>query len=416
MLFRKIRIRLSKAFTPGQNTQNELDWRTSVKRLEKYGYKYNAFITNNYEAYARGERPSIQRVLWITICRLSCLLTSIRFALCSFSDSKFIRTSMINITYEMHNRTITCLLLSSSSFIIFALGVLLQRLEMSKKLHCFEFFSSIIESKVPIELSLSKQKRLSLALHILTKYVIQPTYWLSIGFGIASNIAMSFKGYIDPESGFSLILVLFWQVPTYLFFQQFFSIVLVGFSQWALNVLYIKYALIKVNKRIRYSLTYGNPQLVFKALNEHRKIVLFCEEINHYYKYMIFILYYMCSPALMLDIYYICSKKTEIVGLVLGGVIFVVAYSVVFGLNMFSSQITEKAHRPRLHLYGYLNEMPLKLSDRMKIMSVIEWLCGPDIGFYCLDLFPMNSYEFFKYCSNCVLIYILCNQLFNSLK
>ena len=416
MLFRKIWFHLSKAFTPEQNTQNDLDWRSSVIKLEEYGFKYNAFLTKRYEAYTRGDSPTKQRVLWITICRLSCLLTAIRFALCSFSNSKVIQTSMVNFAYYMDNRTITCLLMSSSSFIIFTLGVLLQRLEMSKKLHCFEFFSSIIESKVPIELSQSKQKRLSLALHILTKYVIQPTYWLSMGFCLGINIEHSFKGYFDPDSGFSLIMVLLWLVPSYLFFQQFFSIVLVGFSQWALNVLYIKYVLIKVNHRIELSLKLRNPMLVFKAMNEHRIIVLFCEEINHYYKYMIFILYFMCSPALMLDIFYIFSNKTDIGGVVTGGLIFVVAYSVVFGLNLISSQISVKAHRPRLLLYGYLNENSLKLRDRMKIMSFIEWLCGPDIGFYCYNLFPMNSYEFGKYCLNCMTIFILCNQLFNSLK
>ena len=416
MLFRKIRVVFEKVIATREFTQKEMDWRTSVKQFEEYGFKYNAFLTENYVDYARGERPTKRRLLWITICRLSCLLTAIRFTLCSFTDSRLIQISMINITYKMHNRTITCLLLSSSSFIIFTLGVLLQKLEMSKKLHCFEFFSSIIQSKVPFQLSLSKQKRLSLALHILTKYVFKPTYWLLMLFGVGFNAELSFKGYFDPESGFSLVMVVLWLVPTYLFFQQFFSIVLVGFSQWALNVLYIKYVLINLNEKIRWSLNLKDPQMVFKAMNEHRTIVLFCEEINHYYKYMIFILYYMCSPALMLDIYYICSVETDIVGVVLGGVIFVVAYSVVFGLNLISSQISQKAHRPRIFLYGYLSERGIRIRDRMKIVSLIEWLCGPDIGFYCLDLFPMNSFEFFKYCANCVLIYTLCNQLFISFK
>ncbi|CAG2170766.1 unnamed protein product [Oppiella nova] len=41
----------------------------------------------------------------------------------------------------------------------------------------------------------------------------------------------------------------------------------------------------------------------------------------------------------------------------------------------------------------------LSFSYQMFSLAFIELLSGADIGYYCLDLFPMNTYEFYEYCS-----------------
>ena len=46
-------------------------------------------------------------------------------------------------------------------------------------------------------------------------------------------------------------------------------------------------------------------------------------------------------------------------------------------------------------------------------MAFIEKLDGPEIGFYCWVLFPMNSYMFYKYVANCVVTYFLIIRIIN---
>ena len=91
---------------------------------------------------------------------------------------------------------------------------------------------------------------------------------------------------------------------------------------------------------------------------------------------------------------------------------FVILFSVVFSLNLFSCFVIDSVHKPKYQLYRYLTKSNLTVNQRIKIQSFIEKLCGPDIGFYCLDLFPMNNFEFYVYCVNCVKNYILFNQTF----
>ena len=59
----------------------------------------------------------------------------------------------------------------------------------------------------------------------------------------------------------------------------------------------------------------------------------------------------MCSPALMLDFYYVLSDDTEFVGLLIGTSILFGVYTAVFGVTLFSAQITASAHKPKRMLF-----------------------------------------------------------------
>ena len=129
---------------------------------------------------------------------------------------------------------------------------------------------------------------------------------------------------------------------------------------------------------------------------------------------MIFSLYYLLSPMYMLTLYYMISKNPEIFPLIICILLLIFTYSLHFTLNLISSQISRNAHSPRKVLYSYVSTYLLQFNENMKVMTFIERLCGPEIGFYCMDWFPMNSNEFYQYCAYCLSMFILCNQLFES--
>ena len=218
--------------------------------------------------------------------------------------------------------------------------------------------------------------------------------------------------YFNHDSGFPLFMVLFWLLTTFLFFQQCFGIVAVGFVYWTLSTFLLKYSFEEMLKIIELSLKSQNPIIILKAIYEHNRVIKICSDLNDLFKYLLFIIYYMSSPMLIFIFYYIMKEYKDIRIVIILSPVLILVYTVVFLINLFSSQIARTAKKPNNLMYGYLSRKSVRLYPKLKILSFIERLSGADIGYYCLDLFPMNNYEFYLYITNCIKIYILCNELF----
>ena len=74
-----------------------------------------------------------------------------------------------------------------------------------------------------------------------------------------------------------------------------------------------------------------------------------------------------------------------------------------------SAQVSRAAHQsyPLINSISVKHKNKLSIRDTFKVMSFIEKLSGPVIGFYCYQLFPMNSYEFYEYVVNAIKMYLL---------
>ena len=96
---------------------------------------------------------------------------------------------------------------------------------------------------------------------------------------------------------------------------------------------------------------------------------------------------------------------------IFNAILIVVIFGGCFFANLFSSRVSKASILPLKYLHRFMTENQLPLKERLKTMEMIERLSGPDIGFYCYDLFPMNSYEFYIYVANCCKNYFLINSL-----
>ena len=165
------------------------------------------------------------------------------------------------------------------------------------------------------------------------------------------------------------------------------------------------------------SLQVRNVTLLLSAITEHNSISKLTKELNEFFSLMIFILYYMASPTLMLLMYISHSKETVLVTRFVAIFVFVIVLLVVTSLTLFSSLISQSAEKPRKHLYKCFAQRILKKSltqkKRLKVMAFVEKLSGPDIGFYCWDLFAMNNNQFFFYVANCASSYFLILDIIN---
>ena len=79
----------------------------------------------------------------------------------------------------------------------------------------------------------------------------------------------------------------------------------------------------------------------------------------------------------------------------------------IFTLNYRSTQIIKTAHKSRQLLYRFLIENNSSINEKMKIQNFIGHLSRQEIGFYCLDIFQMNSAMFFTFITQVFIQYFL---------
>ena len=278
--------------------------------------------------------------------------------------------------------------------------------ELTHKLKFMDYLYNI----PAIQLSIPRHRRLTLGIHLYSKYICHFVYVLSVSilFMIIAILSLMYS----PDGNFLLskLMALIWLIPTFFMLKYSLALVYSGAIVFIICVFNLKYAFNTIEDNIKLCLKCRNSKLVIKAINEHRIAEQMCKDFNEYFKITNFIIYFSISPALMLDIRFITDENNPTIGKILGLLIFIIVYSFIFILMLINSQIIRSAHRPRKYFYGYLSRKSLPFKQRMKINTFIEWLCGPNIGFYCMDWFPMNSFEFYKYCAFCVSFYIMVSK------
>ena len=390
------------------NNEIELSLNQTVRRCAQIFYDYHISF-NNIEGYVLGHKPPIRRIYMGLFFEILLILFLVRTLFMAFSDNPVLQivfNDVINQLGDRKSSMICAMLLGSGAFTVLIIRTLFNYYELTHRLKFFGYLYDLIENKPAIELSCSRHQRLTLGLHLVTKYVFPFVYRLTLSMAITAYTLFSFL-YLPEGSVFSYIMAVLWLVPTYLSFMIIFSMLYLGAITWTFNMFYVKYAFNTIEENIKICLKCRNSKLVIKAISEHRIAVKICEDINDFYKLMNFILYFILSPFHMLNIYFITDESNPINFRITAAVVSIIVYSIIVSLILINSQITESAHRPRKYLYRYLDNSSLPFKRRMKIMEFIEMLCGPDIGFYCWDWFSLNSYEFYQYCAFCASFYLM---------
>ena len=84
-------------------------------------------------------------------------------------------------------------------------------------------------------------------------------------------------------------------------------------------------------------------------------------------------------------------------------------------MHLTCKLICTRAHHAYSNLFTILVNKNIRMNykQRLKLMSFMEKLSGPQIGFYCYDLFAMNSNGFYEYITIYVSNYLLIISLFS---
>jgi len=135
-------------------------------------------------------------------------------------------------------------------------------------------------------------------------------------------------------------------------------------------------------------------------------------KINYYFKYVIGSIYYVSIAALDMGIILLISENAQMYLRFIALFALAEFGSIVFYLNLLCAKVCKAAHSPYPVLNSMIAQTRIASRIRLRVLSFIEKLSGPDIGFYCFESFPMNNFELMLYSTNCIAFFILIYGLF----
>ena len=180
---------------------------------------------------------------------------------------------------------------------------------------------------------------------------------------------------------------------------------------WYSIQIYLKYQLVEVNEQVQFSLKYRNTNSLMRAILKHNYVAKTVKDLNKIYKYVLLILYSTTTLAIDLSLFIVTGSESntylKIVCILFSLTIFIL----IFALTYLSALVMKLADSPRPFLYSFLVRNKILIRQKMKIKAFINRLSKHEIGFYCLDLFAMNNREFFNFCSQFFVTYMLLVRL-----
>ena len=402
----KTRNRISK-FIIGNSDESK-----ATEKLIKFANKHHITLSTTIEEYERKEIRK-NEVIGATLYRLGSLITALRFFMSSVFNTETMIGIMCDPNYLLTNQRVFSMIVCLAALVILFIGLLLQINEIRYKWYLLTFIHDWKHRRL-LPLTAKNRKKLAMIINLMAKLLMKQAFWPLVGLTSILLIGFSFVAYFQQKYQMFVIPLIFFDVCLYVWELQFYCIVCAGFVAWSVPMFYLKFKFKEIHAMMKRCVKYNNMRALKTAISQHNALSVQTKLVDDVYRFVIFILYYVGSPALMLLLYLSHSKDT--VYFVRPILIFILSmvYFVVFYLNLVSAQISHSAAKPRTLMFKLVIEHDLKIKDRIKIMQFIEKLSGPDIGFHCWNLFPMNNYTFYQYVASCACTYFLLLGLIQS--
>ena len=395
------------------NFFNETNEQNKYNKIENFFKNYFITVSPTFEDYFNKNRPKKRKIITIFL-RFVDILNILRSGICAIFDDKWIASLMCDFTYIFVNQKLMAfsLCMGLFNFNILATGMLYY-FESKSILHLISYFYNIKIQNIDYKLNNKYRdkycKRLKLMTTFLNEIMIISVIILYFFYSITVMIV-----YFISEMNISLYSIIFWNICTLISIFNLLSIVFGAFIVGYLSILHMKYQFNQINEQIKQSLKLNNSFMLKKAIKSHNFVTQNTNKLNFNSKYAIFVGYYFIKLLINIFMYLCISSKTNIIFRLSHIITIFFAISLVFALTALLVNLSKSAHNPILFLYSFIVQNRHNINVKFKILSFIEKLSGPVIGFYCYDFFPMNSYNFYEYIVSYFTMYLLIHGLIES--
>ena len=379
----------------------------SLRAMEILIARYYVFNSRSFDEYCSG-RFEKKRMAVIIIMKTLVMMLSIRLILLSLFDNHCLKYYLVESIQVVNEKHMLYMAFAVTVLAVVAFGSVQQYFETKFIHYIFVYMAKIKNNDLQYRLSRKYSRRYAHRCRIVAKYVSK----------IMVNMAMLTIGpiligplvhaYIETPDAYNLPIVIFWVCCTTTFVVHGSSLAIFGTLQWYLALLHLTYQFEEVNELIKRSYESNNTRILFKAMHKHNHLVKLTEQLNHFLKYGICIIYYLSPICQNLFLYIISdTNNSQVVRAILLVILLIFSYIIIL-TNSICALVRHTAHKSRTRLYkSFTMTTELKLSQKFKLIAFIEELSEHDIGFYCYDFFPMNNYEFYQYITNSLMNYFL---------
>ena len=157
-------------------------------------------------------------------------------------------------------------------------------------------------------------------------YGLWPMVLSILTMAISSEVV----AYLDPDSGFLMLSIIFWTILLFVYLVELFVTLCLGCVSATLSTLYLKYRFQEINEKIDLSLKLKSPVLLMIAITEHNINSKQTKNLNQFFGLIVFILYFMVTPPLMLLLYLIHAEDTYYYTRFVAAAVFILVFLGVF--------------------------------------------------------------------------------------
>ena len=265
-------------------------------------------------------------------------------------------------------------------------------------------------NSIDVPLNAWNRRKMNFRMNLIAKYLFYPLFYsMSLLTSTIFTTANILAYYYSAGSAFTLIITVIWAILLIIWFINFTGIFIISIFMWYAMMLYMRYKFNEVHNKVMYGFITGNKSLIIKAFVEHNLVSQNIHRLNHFFNYMVFVIYFFAVPAIEILIYLAQSKESNIYVRWAAAYTFIVLFIGCSLINLWCARMTASAHKSYKLMFKVMcsRRMYFSIKERLRVMTFIEKLSGPDIGFYCLNLFPMNGINFAQYLYVCGANYFL---------
>lgn len=222
------------------------------------------------------------------------------------------------------------------------------------------------------------------------------------------HLVINIFSYTHKPNELNLVLSFFWTMIFSLLANQIIATINIIILLTIFFSVYLVFKFQEIYLEL-YLILYFNCGLleIDHAIKDHNTVSLYIVELNKLTSWLLFTLQYFTTPSQILMMILIEDNRAAPLFRLTMLFLFCMTFSGIVFQNILFSLINHYSRRPLKCLNRFLADNRLNVRQRIKTMAFIERLMRADIGFYCLDLFALNSHEFYLFVANCFKYYLL---------
>ena len=153
---------------------------------------------------------------------------------------------------------------------------------MRKQLTLLAFSIGYKNKSIP-QLNVLNARRLNMRANLMARYLTIYGFWPMIIIVMIMFTLASIVAYLNPESGFYLMGILFWSTIFLALLIQLFAFLCLGIVAAILSTLYLKYRFQEINDKIELSLKLESVVLLLNAITEHNTTSKQTKDLNDFW-------------------------------------------------------------------------------------------------------------------------------------